>query len=293
MFAKALHGEFLKLDEIIGVAQLMARWPQECCLKIAYMLHDKELVTEKEKQNANLTLYMGGQMLKNQDGDLVIGLNPCPLHATHYPVFAEHFFRLFFRLSDVEAIERAFPNYRLVEVELEHRDDLLVCRPSNINRLALITLNYMMDYHNLTEGLDLYQVNQSYYILEAQRLAEVKLPEEGPETLTDEKLWPILPLNPYEGPKPEARPDLDRVNQLIEALRRLGQNNDYILAWHVDNLYPGLSNDQLGDLLPAKKERKNDQKIGNNSRTIKSLEKQTPEDEYQRNTSVTASGERL
>lgn len=146
-----LDQAILPVSDLISLAQLMLRWPFECFRKISFMVNADICPPSSDPKHKRIKIYLATRLAKDHNNHECLSLVPSFSYVD--PTWADNnkISQLFFRRSEVEEVEAANPDLALNELISDSGKSLLVCRPDNIEKVATLTLNYLINFKQICD----------------------------------------------------------------------------------------------------------------------------------------------
>ena len=173
----------------------------------------------------------------------------------HYEDLYLNFDALYFRRSEVEAIEQAYPECLITNIRDRDADSLYTTTEKNIAGVGAMALINMvtgpaLPVHHSASFRDGLHSPDSWWDNGKRDQESFSLMYFL--TLMEEFIWPNIPIDMPERPKKSRTTDLDDIKPTIAALKPLGIREDEKFAKITYSLFPFLSYEEIGALFPAK-----------------------------------------
>jgi hypothetical protein len=232
---------------------LILRWPFLCFRKVARLVSEVANYPELKRGaplKFYLTPYFVDRAVHLPEGDLTLACHEAPsVKVENYSWYLGKFPLIYFLKNEVLAAEELFADLRQTDEGYQYEDKRLYCTSANVGELAQITVFYMLDW------LVLFQWERFKYVSEAwspdRHLNKaIVLPPQGLVQLTPQEVWPRWTSEGAAMPAPP-KLDLATIQNFVIARGQEGQSDPVALAQEIDSLYPGLTDGQLGALLPT------------------------------------------
>ncbi len=182
-----------------------------------------------------------------------------------YEHLYENFGRLYFLRSEVEGIEKAYPECRITDMRFENpssgaHSSLYKTTEKNIADVGGLTLYRMASCPDLPKqhpgtfrtGLLCPETGAWWGCGDGEDRAETSFPIPYLPTILTPNLWPDIPVAMPESPKKSRGTKLKNIWPKIAVLKRLGVREQEKMAKIIYALHPFLTDEEIGRLLPAK-----------------------------------------
>jgi len=179
---------------------------------------------------------------------------------SRYEHLHEHFDKLYFRYSDVEAIERVYPECRIVSPRFQGRcpdskyHSLYLTTEENIAEVGGLALYYMAsclaapEEHHSTfrDGLVVVDCDIGWF---GDECAKDSFPIPFFPEIRKENIWPNVRVAAPPKVKRSRTMDLEEIKPILGKLKGMGILEKNKLAKIIESLYPQLSDNALGALI--------------------------------------------
>lgn len=248
---------YFKTHALIGLIPLILRWPVMCFKKVPFACLNVADIQYMQGAAAQfrpvLAMYLVRKLFMEADtGHKSVVCVPCRDISFTYDEYLQASPYLYFKLSDVEEAEQAYPDF--LENEQGH-DSRLVCSHENIKQMLQLTLYELSRIDSQEKGFAaglkfvLSGSLASDYWNPAQYAdKELPIPPGGwrdPDDLT------ITPQLPDAKARPQIEHNFEAIKEYIISRCQRGVSDPQILVHELDELYPGLTDTNIGQLLPA------------------------------------------
>ena len=254
---------YYKPEELISFHDLLYRWPMCSYYTIPFFT---VLRRKAEEIGFYLHLFRAESIafrkspgIKQTDAEtLIIKVAWLPpfYFRIHYEDLYADFDLLYFRLSQVEEIERAYPECLITDPEIIAKDWMNETSKRNIRKVAALSVWRMA-------ACDLLPVEKPNTFIEGYRNPDHSAFWTGtredesfripyfPDILRD-KLGADIPVTIPERAKKKRSNNLEDIKPVIKTLRNMGVRVDKKCAKIIYSLYPHLTQEEIGALFPAK-----------------------------------------
>lgn len=228
-------------SELICIADLMLRWPHDTAVKICH-----------EMSRNKISLYIISDIATRTGSSKLIIVKSVFEHLNH-KYLCDNISRLVFLRKDIERSEAKNELYRMDIQSLTNTTDSYECTLETISRLAPQIL-YAIYRHSTRDMISgrYYPDNVVAFSFRAEKIISPDMCLDGPRDkwrINSDKLRPNLFIATKRSNDIYKN---DSMIGFIQKNRLLGVKDLPLLAKLVDQEYPGLTDKQLGILLPAK-----------------------------------------
>ena len=233
-------------NELIYLSDLMLRWPFECYLKICFELFKKRLC-----------MYVVTESYRSEDGEVKNIIMRFPTSSLSYDFATKSFNAFAFKREQVEKIEKKNKEYTYAPASDLITQEFHLCTVRNINRLAaqLAYAICLTSHTRYYKEFDPDNVLNAVYGANYAPLIYWGKEKKSEWQVTDDNLWSNNRTRPKDSRKEEK--DLDPVRAFIQKKREQGVTSKKEIARAIDIFFPDfLSNQELGELLPARGKKK-------------------------------------
>jgi hypothetical protein len=251
---------FRRSDEVIGIADLLLRWPHNSFYHISYLTGLEKF---EELDNPRLHMRLARRIgLDKETNKIIIYLQDLDRWMHMENAFA-NFDMLYFDLEEVKELEKNHIEHRIIDLERRNLDPLFTTTKRNIDVVGALVL-----YHWVHIAGYLNRDKPSYYQDAALgkpgedvnhagrwRINDPVIhmpPDEKFRRIPKGRIWPNLPVELPERINRKRDNKLSRFKPRIKELEKMGITVQKNQAKVLYFLHPYLSYAEIGKLFPAK-----------------------------------------
>ena len=259
------------IDELTSFADLLLRWPFRSFYLVSQyagletpenpgdyalqmrLAHSiglrRKIPAELMEARAKAEAKKSGGIV--EETDIVVALWNCTKNWHRLDTVFTNADMLYFDLAQVEAVEKEYPECRIIDLAKRTEHPLNVTTRKNIREVAALAL-YHWEIIGGIKGERFYYRDDALYPGETWGVSDtIHFPEAALRKLPRDRTWPDLPTIRPEKRNYKRNNELSEPKRRLEELRRLGIWEKYKLAEIILMVFPELTRAEIAELIPG------------------------------------------